>query len=527
MIIEVCRYIYKCSFRAAFTMATSVKGNSAKKMKIDSTKTDTGFEKFINEIIEERNQTAESVMDFKFEKSRVRILSKSKEVPEWAKGIVYWTFRDQRIQDNWALLYAQKLALKNKIPLHICFCLKPKFMDATIRHYRFLLTSLKEAAAECKKLNIQFHMLVGDGELVLPPFIEKHKMGAVVIDFMPLKGPMSWAEQLKKTLPNEVPLCQVDAHNIVPCWIASDKLEYGARTIRNKINNKLSQYLTKFPPVMKHPYSGNLKADEIDWKSAENTLQVDRTMEPVTWLIPGYTGGMKMLYSFVSDRLKIFSSKRNDPVANALSNLSPYFHFGQLSVQRAVLVVKQLRSKYPESVDAFCEEAIIRRELADNFCFYNPNYDSIEGAYDWAKLTLNAHRKDKRTYLYSKEELDEAETHDDLWNSAQLQLIKDGKMHGFLRMYWAKKILEWTASPEEALSTALYLNDRYSMDGRDPNGFVGCMWSICGIHDQGWREREIFGKIRYMNYEGCKRKFDVQAFVARWGGKSHPYKKKK
>ncbi|XP_039299515.1 deoxyribodipyrimidine photo-lyase, partial [Nilaparvata lugens] len=430
------------------------------------------------------------------------------------------------ILDNWALLFAQKLALKNEIPLHVCFCLKPRFMEATIRHYKFLLKGLEEVAEDCKKLNIQFNFLIGDGERVLPGFVEKNSIGAVVVDFMPLKGPMSWAEQLKKTLPKDVPLCQVDAHNIVPCWIASDKQEYGARTIRNKINNKLKEYLTEFPPLIKHKY-GQVKDEVIDWEGGEKTLEVDRSVEPVTWLTPGYRGAIQMLDSFINKRLKKFSTKRNDPTVDALSNLSPYFHFGQMSVQRAILTVREHRSKAPESVDAFCEEAIIRRELADNFCFYNKNYDNINGCFDWAKKTLNDHRKDKREYIYTKEELENAKTHDDLWNSAEVQLLKEGKIHGFLRMYWAKKILEWTTSPEEALEISIYLNDKYSMDGRDPNGFVGCMWSICGIHDQGWAERNVFGKIRYMNYAGCKRKFDVAAFVARYGGKSYPYKKSK
>lgn len=200
---------------------------------------------------------------------------------------------------------------------------------------------------------------------------------------------------------------------------------------------------------------------------------------------------------------------------------------------------------------AYLEEAIVRRELSDNFCFYNEHYDSLKGCTNWAQKTLDDHRKDKREYLYSLEEFENAKTYDDLWNSAQIQLTKDGKMHGFLRMYWAKKILEWSDTPENALKTAIYLNDKYSLDGRDPNGYVGecqndfsihnrlteinlrcfycpsgCMWSIGGVHDQGWGERAIFGKIRFMNYQGCKRKFDVNAFVARFGGKVYNKKTK-
>jgi len=187
---------------------------------------------------------------------------------------------------------------------------------------------------------------------------------------------------------------------------------------------------------------------------------------------------------------------------------------GQVSVARAVLEVR--KSKFKEGAAAFIEESVVRRELSDNFCYFNENYDKITGAASWAQETLAIHKKDKRTIKYSDDQLEYGKTKDDLWNAAQLQMLIEGKMHGFLRMYWAKKILEWTESPEKALELAIYLNDKYELDGRDPNGYVGCMWSICGIHDQGWREREIFGKIRYMNYEGCKRKFDVNSFVMKY-----------
>ncbi|XP_034231046.1 deoxyribodipyrimidine photo-lyase [Thrips palmi] len=481
-----------------------------------TSKSDTNLKQ---RLVQDRKETAPSILEFKFNKKRVRILSEATDVSENCKGIAYWMFRDERVQDNWAFLFAQRLALKNKVPLHVCFCLLTKFLDGTIRQFKFLLKGLREVRKECEELNIEFHMLYGSGAEVMPDFIKKNKIGALVIDFMPLRNVMNYADQLKKTLPKDVPLCQVDAHNIVPCWQASEKLEYGARTIRPKIHKQLPEYLTQFPPVIKHPYSGSLKADKIDWEKCEAHLEVDRTVDEVQWAVPGYSGGISTLESFINKRLKIFGSKRNDPTLDALSNISPWLHFGQVSAQRCILVVKALRSKHPESVDAYIEEAIVRRELSDNFCFYNPKYDSIEGTNEWAKKTLNDHKKDKRPYLYSREELQNSKTHDDLWNSAQIQLVKEGKMHGFLRMYWAKKILEWTESPEQALSDAIYLNDRYSLDGRDPSGYVGCMWSVCGIHDQGWGERDVFGKIRYMNYQGCKRKFDIAAFVSRYGGK--------
>ncbi|KFM75819.1 Deoxyribodipyrimidine photo-lyase, partial [Stegodyphus mimosarum] len=298
--------------------------------------------------------------------------------------------------------------------------------------------------------------------------------------------------------------------------MASDKQEYGARTIRKKIHDKLKEFLTGFPPVVKQKVTAKCMYEPTDWKNIERHLEVDMNVGDVAWAQPGAKGGLLKLYEFVKIRLKYFNDSRNDPTKDSLSNLSPWFHFGQISIQRTILVILKYKSKYAASVDAFVEEAVIRRELADNFCYYNSKYDEVDGAYDWAKKTLKDHSKDKREYLYSKEKLEEAKTHDPLWNAAQRQLIVEGKMHGFLRMYWAKKILEWTQSPEEALEIAIYLNDKYSLDGRDPNGYVGCMWSICGIHDQGWAERAVFGKIRYMNFKGCQRKFDVNEFIRKY-----------
>jgi len=174
------------------------------------------------------------------------------------------------------------------------------------------------------------------------------------------------------------------------------------------------------------------------------------------------------------------------------------------------------------AVASFIEESIVRRELAENYCFFNPDgYDRLDGLYpqydnnSWAQKTLREHAGDKREVVYTAEQLEKGRTHDELWNASQLEMVHTGKMHGFLRMYWAKKILEWTPSPGEALRIAIYLNDKYELDGRDPNGYVGCAWAIAGVHDQGWAERAVFGKIRYMNLAGCKRKFNVANYISR------------
>ncbi|XP_060940694.1 CPD photolyase [Limanda limanda] len=464
-------------------------------------------------LVQQRSEEKET----KFSKMRLRILSKAEKMKEGSEGVLYWMCRDKRVQDNWALIYAQKLAAKKNLPLHVCFCwFVPKSELSTLRRYSFMLKGLKEVAEECKALDIQFHLLHGSAGDVLPGFVSDHSLGAVVTDFYSLREPTQWLEDVKKKLPEDILLKQVDAHNIVPCWVASPKQEYSARTFRGKITKLLPDFLTDFPPVEKHPVTAKRTAKPIAWDKTLASLPVDREVVAPEWAKPGTKAGLAMLESFIDERLKLFETKRNDPNVNALSQLSPWLNFGHISAQRVALQVQSSGRKAGQAVASFIEELVVRRELTDNYCYYNKKYDSVEGAYEWAQQTLKDHAKDERPYLYTRKQLEKAETHDKLWNGAQYQLITEGKMHGFLRMYWAKKILEWTTSPEEALSIALYLNDRYSLDGQDPSGFVGCMWSICGIHDMGWAQRAIFGKIRYMNYKGCTRKFDVPKFEQKY-----------
>ena len=229
------------------------------------------------------------------------------------------------------------------------------------------------------------------------------------------------------------------------------------------------------------------------------------------WIVPGEAAARKQLgisWSIVTG----YEMDRNDPNNDGQSGLSPYLHFGQISAQRIALeVLKRMKD-----AGAFLEELIVRKELSDNFCYYNQHYDDMQGFPAWAKTSLSEHEKDRREYLYTLQELERARTHDDLWNAAQQEMLQTGKMHGYMRMYWAKKILEWTESPVAAQAAAIYLNDRYELDGRDPNGYTGIAWSLGGVHDRAWKERAIFGKVRYMSYNGAKSKFDVKAYISKW-----------
>jgi deoxyribodipyrimidine photo-lyase len=440
------------------------------------------------------------------DKRRIRML---KDGPERKGPVIYWMSRDQRAADNWALLFAQGLALERRQPLVVLFCLVPRFLNATVRQYDFMLNGLREAEKSLRTVNIPFFLKAGAPEKEVPRFATEHAAGALVADFDPLRLKQEWKKGVTDQL--SIPFYEVDAHNIVPCWVASSKQEVGARTLRPKIHRLLPDCMEEFPRLQKHPFQSQGKPAPVDWDAAIRSLRV-AAVPPVTWIKPGSRGGLEALRLFVQNRLASYDLGRNDPTKDAVSLLSPYLHFGQVSAQRVALEVSKAHVS-AACKDAFLEQLIVRRELADNFCCYNRDYDRMEGFPGWAQRTLQEHVKDRREYLYTLEEFEHAQTHDDLWNAAQLEMVKRGTMHGYMRMYWGKKILEWTRHPREALEIAIYLNDRYELDGRDPNGYTGIAWSIGGVHDRPWGTRPIFGNIRYMSYNGCKSKFDVKAYV--------------
>ena len=424
------------------------------------------------------------------------------------KAVLYWMIRDKRVSDNWSLLVAQQIAIKNKVPLIVCFQFIGKFPGSNIRQNGFLFKGLLETRHTLQKLNIEFLFLQGRPEKVINQLIEKRSIGTVVVDHNPLNV---YRRRIKRVIGKTyIPFYQVDAHNIVPCWKASGKKEYAAYTIRPKIKNNLKRYLTDMPQVINHPY-GDPQMKDLSLNSILSGIKQDSTVKEVDWVKPGEIAAKDVLKK-LKTKLKGYSSNRNDPTKAALSDLSPYFHFGHIAPQRVAWEIH--RSKLQkEDKDAFLEEMIIRRELSDNFCEYEPEYDQFEGFHAWSQKTLNEHRNDEREYIYPLGQFEAAETHDDLWNAAQNEMKITRKMHGYIRMYWAKKILEWTPSPEIAQQIAIDLNDKYELDGRDPNGYTGIAWSIGGIHDRAWFERPIFGKIRYMNYNGCKSKFDVMKYI--------------
>ena len=442
---------------------------------------------------------------------RVRTL---KEGTPAVGTVVYWMSRDQRSVDNWALIHAQNQAILRKCPLRVVFCLLPDFLSATPQHYHFMLEGLKSVAIDLLSKNIPFVMLSGEPEDVLPRYIHENRIALLVTDFDPLRVKQAWKKKILKQ--TNVRIEEVDAHNIIPCWEASPRQEFGAYTLRPKIHRQLHEYIEPFSLIVRHPYSETATAPIPDGLTVLDQLSDEKTSSAAYKNPSGQVAAMDRLAHFIENGLEQYDNKRNDPSLDGQSNLSPYLHFGQLSAQRILLTIAE-SNVIRSAQDVYLEELVVRRELADNFCYYNTNYDNIKGFPAWAQETLEKHWRDERPYLYDKEELEKGLTHDPAWNAAQQQLVTSGKMHGYMRMYWAKKILEWTSDPETAMKTAIFLNDRYSLDGRDPNGYTGIAWSIGGVHDRAWGERTIFGKIRYMNFAGLKRKFNIASYIQQHG----------
>ncbi len=424
--------------------------------------------------------------------------------------VVYWMSRDQRVHDNWALLWAQQESIIRRKGLLVVFCLIADYPGATLRHYRFMLKGLLEVQAKLHQFNIGFTVLEQSPEQALPPFLRRIDAHALVGDFDPLRIKQRWQSHLITEL--TMPYFEVDTHNIIPAWTVSAKKEYAAYTLRPKIKRLLQSYLTDIPALKRHPFACAPVSSVVDADYLVRNV-VDRTPGEYHWLPAGEAAAMQAAVYFVQHKLMHYAADRNNPCVEAQSGLSPYLHFGQLSPQRLAWLVERSELS-AEVIEPFFEELVVRRELSDNFCLYEPSYDRFAGFPDWARTTLNQHRNDKREYTYSLAELETGATHESLWNACQHDLVKSGKLHGYLRMYWAKKILEWTSDPETALEYAITLNDRYSLDGRDPNGYAGIAWSIGGVHDRAWRERPVFGKIRYMNSAGCRRKFDVDGYIS-------------
>ncbi len=448
-----------------------------------------------------------------------------KKTNQSGRVVVYIMSRDQRAKYNHALLVATEQAQELQLPIVVVFQLYPKVTNRYRQHYQFMLEGLKETVQFLDEKGIPFLVLSQDQNANIQYLQEKLEPAAVYFDFSPLKKSTALREKVGQQLACAV--YTVDTHNVVPMWEVSDKQEYNAYFFRRKHHQYWDQYLRAPEMKLQQSTSTAIKSN-FDYQDLSQQVQASHLPNYNPIFNGGYSQAQHYLDVFLEKKLLNYGMQRNDPNADILSNLSPYLHFGQISSLEIALAVQdysdQARQQLSDSnikqlndsADGFLEELLVRKELSDNYCYHNNHYKSIEGVADWAQKTLAEHSQDEREYLYDLEQLEQAQTHDDAWNAAQKQMMQTGKMHGYMRMYWAKKILEWTPSAQTAVDIAIKLNDTYNLDGYDPNGYVGILWSIGGLHDRAWQERKVFGKIRYMSYGGLKRKFDVKQYIDCW-----------
>ncbi|MCY2932850.1 MAG: deoxyribodipyrimidine photo-lyase [Planctomycetota bacterium] len=441
---------------------------------------------------------------------RIRVMNPHPIQPN-GNCVLYWMQRAQRGRDNAALNHAIDQANRLNLPVLCLFGLYDKFPGAERRHFRFMVQGLIDVADDLAKKNIPFIVRIGSPTHVVSQILAETRPALLVSDENPLKGTRLWRELLASTL--EIAFHLVDADVVIPSrHFVKD--EYAARTIRPKIHKVLSSFLKPVPnPTANHAFlEGTIPPGELlDESHLMSLLHVAGASE-----LPSYQGGSKeaqrRLDRFIQKRLANYHTERNEPTPYMTSELSAHLHFGNIDPIHVVLSV--LSSGGPqESVDAYVEEFIVRRELAINYCVFNPHYDSLLGCPDWALKTLAKHASDPRQYHYTFDQLEQADSHDPLWNASQKEMVLTGRMHNYMRMYWAKKILEWTPDPETAFETTLKLNDRWEMDGRDANGYTGVAWAIGGKHDRPWGERAIFGMVRFMSYESTRKKFDSQGYI--------------
>ena len=424
--------------------------------------------------------------------------------------VLYWMQASQRAWCNHALEYAVSRANRLGQPVVVFFGLSEDYPAANLRHYRFMLEGLRETRAALAERGML--MVVRRGSPPQGAVELAREASLAVVDRGYLRHQRSWRDAAATRM--ACPLIQVESDAVVPVETASGKEEYAAATLRPKITRLLERYLVPLKedePVRSSLDMGIPGIDLSDLDAVLAMLDIDRSVPPVAGTAGGHSHAEARLAAFLAGGLERYAEERNDPSRQGGSGLSPYLHFGQISSLRAALAAREVGGP---GADAFLEELIVRRELSMNFVCFNPAYDSLEALPRWARETLREHARDRREYSYSLPDLEAARTHDPFWNAAQKEMVATGRMHGYMRMYWGKKIIEWSASPHEALRAAIYLNDRYELDGRDPNGYAGVLWCF-GKHDRAWKERPVLGKLRYLSASGLRRKFAMEAYLHR------------
>jgi deoxyribodipyrimidine photo-lyase len=419
--------------------------------------------------------------------------------------------QSQRARLNHALEYAIGEADAQGLPVVVAFGLTDGYPEANLRHYAFMLQGLQDVARDLGGRRIKLVVRRGAPDQVALELAADAAL--VVCDRGYLRHQKRWRATAAREAPCRV--VQVESDVVVPVEVASDRHEMAARTLRPKLHRVWDEYLRGLDENAPGKDSRRLPLESDfelgDLRALLDGLEIDRDVPPVRRFQGGTGEARRRLAAFLRDRLEGYAEGRGEPAAWQCSMLSPYLHFGQISPVEIALAARASRSGSRADGAAFLEELIVRRELAMNFVHFHPDYDSYEALPGWAKRTLGEHASDPREHRYSRKKLEAAGTHDECWNAAMREMVHTGYMHNYMRIYWAKKILEWSPSPEEAFETALHLNNKYFLDGRDPNSYANVAWTF-GLHDRAWPERPVFGKVRYMNAKGLERKFDMRSY---------------
>ena len=443
------------------------------------------------------------------EHDRIRPLNDRE--PRSGAYVLYWMQQSQRASGNPALELAIREANARALPVVAGFGLTERYPDANARHFAFLLQGLADTAARLAERGIGFVVRRGSPDRVACDLAADAAL--VVCDRGYLRHQRAWRETVAAEADCRV--VQVEGDAVVPVERVSDKAEHAARTIRPKILRHRDAFLVDpTDAAVERPCDGAVPDGDIDPAdpdAALAALDVDRAVQPVKRLSGGTSEARRRLAAFVDGDLDGYATGRNEPGAWQGSFLSPYLHFGHISPVEVARAAQTAEAGSRDDRAAFLEELIVRRELSLNFVTFQPDYDRFEALPEWARRTLAEHADDRREHVYTRADLEAARTHDPYWNAAMREMVHTGFMHNYMRMYWGKKIIEWSKTPQEAHATTLALNNKYFLDGRDANSYANVAW-IFGLHDRGWTERPVFGKVRYMNEAGLRRKFDMDRY---------------
>jgi len=435
--------------------------------------------------------------------------------PGQGKCVVYWMQRAQRGRDNHALDKAVACANALGLPCVAYFAAIKNFPHANLRHYAFLNQGLSDIEDDCAERGVGFVMRRWPDEDHEKFFAD---VGAAMVigDENPMRVPEQWRMDLAELL--TIPFWTVDADVVVPSKLLL-KAQFSAGVARPRLYAALPEFLQPYENAkaqVEWKQSRGLQREDVGADITRGWPEFDRSVLSVEAWTGGHHAAQKRLQKFCAEMLESYDGDRNRPEVDGTSKMSPWLHFGHIGPVTIALAVDAAKKnpKLKAARDSYFNELIVWRELAVNFVRYQPQYDSPACADNWAKATIAEHDCDERERLYKLPVLEEGKTYDELWNAAQIQMVRHGWMHNYMRMYWAKKILEWTPNVRIAMKVAIYLNDKYEIDGRDPNGYAGIAWSMLGKFDRAWFDRPVFGKRRYMSAASTGKKFGSGLYIA-------------